>query len=555
MNTSPSSIVVLATLLAFAASASDFTWMASPADAFWNATSPNWNSGEAWTDNASAPNNAIFPSDSSQKTISIPAGETRHVGNMTVDGDGYGFGGDGRIGLQGRMTFNKGCTINALIDAKKASGLDFSTSAAVFASGGYSTLDPGDGPTNIVGRMSVRGRLKLASGVTRLECPQNALGDNALLYVLGNYNRFNDNNGHLEVAGATLYASQNFYVEISQFAQVTVKDGGKVVMPNVEWLNGLYNPSRLTVANGAEFIVATLRICDAYASQVNLEEGGLMAVNFLGIRPNNTNQAKFRFNGGRLQSRDGRSAFLGSVNSTTPTDEDWNRAVKFAVGEGGAVFDTTNGRNLYWSRPLLSDAEHDGGLRKTGNEILVLTHTNAYNGITCVDAGAIQLRVDNALPPGTTVRLGRSDAYIDGWSFGSNAHATEQWMRRVEGLGELHACANMHVTNSIAPAVNGTLDFQNACDLRGDYEITGDAGGCGCIKVVAGQDISALTLRVTDISAFNGDAAVRTYKILDAPNGYTGEFVVGNLADPWYVKYAENAAYLFCKRGLVIAIR
>ena len=67
----------------------DYTWLASPADAAWNTTSLNWNSGAAWVDDASSPNSAIFPDTSSQKSISIPTGETRHVNNMTVDGDGY----------------------------------------------------------------------------------------------------------------------------------------------------------------------------------------------------------------------------------------------------------------------------------------------------------------------------------------------------------------------------------------------------------------------------------------------------------------------------------
>ena len=40
---------------------------------------------------------------------------------------------------------------------------------------------------------------------------------------------FNSGNGNLEVAGGTLYATQNVYIEASQYAQVTVKDGVLII--------------------------------------------------------------------------------------------------------------------------------------------------------------------------------------------------------------------------------------------------------------------------------------------------------------------------------------
>ena len=559
MQKSMTTIAAVAALLAGGAYAADYTWMASPADALWNVTSFNWNSGEAWVDSSSSPNNAIFPEVSSQKTITLPSGETRHVNNMTVNG-AYTFGGSGSIGLQGTLTVGKPCTFNAGIAAKKASGLDYSTSTAVAITDQNSTVpsvfDPGEGRTNIVGRLSVKSRLKIASGVTVLGSASNPSDANSMLYIQGNWNTFSSNMGKLEVAGGTLYAAQTRYVNVTQYGEATVKDGGKVYMPNVEWLNGLNNPGRLTVSNG-EFVVNTLRICQSAASQVTLSKGGLIAANLLGINPGNTKQAEFLFNGGRIQFRGGisESGFLGSVTATPPTEEQWNAAVKFAVGTGGAVFDTSNGKNIFWSRPLLSDAAQDGGVRKFGNGILVFTHGNNYNGTTCVESGGVQLRADNALPPGSTLRLGAADAYVDGGTFDSSHPYSEQWIGRLEGLGQVKWCANMHITNSVAPAVNGTIDIQKACDLRGDYEITGDANGCGCIKVAEGQDISGLTLKVLDITAFNRDAVHAAYMILDAPNGYANKFAAGNLAEPWYVKYTDTAAYIVCKKGFVFCVR
>ena len=543
-------IAAVAALLTGGAYAADYTWMASPADANWNATSLNWNSGAAWVDDASAPNNAIFPYTSSQKTITIPSGETRHVNNMTVGGANYDFTG-GAIGLTGTLLVtNTGCTISSRIAAKKASGLDYSTSARVTFKANSAVMNPGVGVTNVVGSMTVKGKLTISSGVAHLGVAKNATGENAMLYVLGNYNNFNSGIGNLEVAGGTLYATQNVYIEASQYAQVTVKDGGKVVMPSAEWLNGLYNPARLTVSNGGEFRVSVLRACSGYASQVNLNEGGLIAVRRI-VAVNSTKQTKFLFNGGRLQSRDGIENFLDA----SLTEDQWNATIKFAVGEGGAVFDASNGQPIFWTRPLVSDAAQDGGVRKFGSGILVFKHANNYNGPTVVQSGGVQLRVDNALPSGSTVRLGAADAYIDGGTFDNSHPYSEQWISRVEGLGQVKWCENMHITNSVAPAVNGVIDIQKALDLRGDYEIAADANGCGCIKVAAGQAISNLTLKVVNIAAFNKDAPRTTYKILDAPSGYTGKFAVGNLPDPWYVKYTDTAAYLVYKKGMVLIFK
>ena len=531
--------------------AADYTWMANPADANWNATSLNWNSGAAWVDNSSAPNNALFLT-SSQKAISIPSGETRHVNNMTVGGANYTFTG-GDIGLNGTLLVtNTACTINSRIAAKKASGLDYSTSTRVtFNSKSSGVLNPGANVTNVVGAMTVTGKLTLSSGVTQLGAPKNATGDSAMLYVCGNWNNFNTTSlGILEVAGGTLYATQQFYVDANQYAQVTVKDGGKVVMPSAEWLNGLNKPARLTVSDGGEFRVSVLRACSGSASQVNLNEGGLIAVRRIAA-VKSTNQTKFLFNGGRLQSRDGIENFLDA----SLTEDQWNATIKFAVGAGGAVFDASNGQPIFWTRPLVSDAAQDGGVRKFGTGILVFKHSNDYNGKTVVESGGVQLRVDNALPPGSTVRLGAADAYIDGGTFDSSYPYSEQWIGRVEGLGQVRWCGNMHITNSVAPAANGTLDIQKALDLRGDYEIAADANGCGCIKLAANQDISSLALKVVNLSAFNKDAPYTTYKILDAPNGYTGKFAVGNLVGPWCVKYTLTAAYLVYKKGMMISVK
>ena len=71
----------------------------------------------------------------------------------------------------------------------------------------------------------------------------------------------------------------------------------------------------------------------------------------------------------------------------------------------------------------------------------------------------------------------------------------------VDGGGALKYMTQSHVTNSIAPSVDGTIKFESRCDLRGDLEVSGDANGCGRLMVAAGQDVSSLTLKVADFSA------------------------------------------------------
>ena len=70
--------------------AADYTWMSSPADALWNTTSLNWNSGEAWVDG----NNAIFGS-SSSTTVTLEGNRT--AADISVNG--YTFEGSSSLSL------------------------------------------------------------------------------------------------------------------------------------------------------------------------------------------------------------------------------------------------------------------------------------------------------------------------------------------------------------------------------------------------------------------------------------------------------------------------
>ena len=453
-------------------------------------------------------------------------------------------------------------TYKCPIIAENTAGATYSKDTYVQVVGDWSGLvvfDPGASVTNAPGKLRVQGRAKLASGVTHVTTGAGGATTSASLYVSGS-GSYSSSKGNLLIDGGELYSSTGGNADVSTYGQVTVTNFGKVYMPKVDWLNGSSGRGRLTVAKDGEFTVNLLRISQSSSlSEIHLNEGGLISATLLCIDPSGTRNGKFRFNGGRLRSREAKNPFFANTSGTSLA-ADKAAYVTFAVGEKGAVFDTEL-KNLFWNRPLVSDPAEgfaqDGGLHKIGGNILILTSTNCYNGVTWIEGGDAQLRVDNALPPGTTLKLSNG-GFVTAYTFEKEnpARSTEQWISRVEGSGALKYMTQCHVTNSIAPSVDGTIKFESRCDLSGDYEVVGNASGCSRLQVAAGQDISGLTLKVADFSTFDKDAAKDQYPILSAPNGYAGTFVLPEgWSSDWRVKYTTTAAYIKPKTGTVISVR
>lgn len=641
----------------------DYTWMASPANASWDGTSLNWNSGEAWSDG----NNAIFGA-SSETTVTV--GSERLVNDLTINDVAYTFNGSGPLRVAGTITpvgakdqkFNVPLvsgradgslhfhatgvdwrsaylnnannqqtstwlsgsvflmagsdgvfgpapvapTENIVIESgnpliygngafavhsnrtvkiKSGSALwtgsnsaftwkpqivaepdddsDYSLDTYVKIRsnwGGLITFDPGNGRTNAFGRLFVdTRRLKLASGTTVVTGPAAGTAENAITYVKGNGSDtgFSTDRGYLLVDGGELYSPKmtggDRYVDVGAYGQVVVTNGGKVVMPEgVQWLNGLSSPGKLTVAKDGSFAVEQLRVSQSGAAQseVHLDEGGLISV--YQLRMDNASAGLFAFNGGCLQAtKESRAFYAGSAAN-------WAN-VSFTVGEKGAGFDLSNGVNLWWGKPLASGAASDGGLFKKGSGILVITSANAYNGPTVIESGRIQARVDNAIPAGTTLRLGGDGTRFTASTYDSEnpRRDTVQTISRVEGSGELDDMGASSVTGAIAPSADGMITFMTTCSLSGDYEVSVNAegDGCSCLKVAEGQDISGLILKVVNASALDKNAPRGTYKILDAPNGYVGRFGSGEVPSGWHLRYTVDAAYFACDMGMSVIIR
>jgi len=456
---------------------------------------------------------------------------------------------------------NREFIINSLIKADNSPGCDFSTNTFTAISGtwhGTTVFDPGEGRTNIVGHLrNENGRLRIASGLTYIGGGKSGgVGNEAALYVKGDGSTFKDDRGILEMTGGTIYSSQSRYIQVSAYGQVAVTNNSKLHVFNCTWLHGYGgSPARLTVGDGGELGMGNMHVSRSQiGTEVHLEEGGIIkALKFTLASDVSDPVGIFRFNGGAVQSRQGYTDFFG-----TPTGDKWEK-VRVLVGEKGAVFNTLNGQPLYVGRPLLSDAEHDGGIRKIHGNYMVLLTTNCYNGATIVEYGGIQLRADNALPPGTTLCLSNSaSAYVDANTYNSASPArdTEQWIGRVEGAGEIRNCSQVHVTNAIAPSATGTITFKQTCDLRGDFEPSASESSCGVLKVEGvNQSISGLTLKSSGLSRLDRSPGTR-YRIFKATNGYTGTFALASSWSPvWKVEYADDGAYIRPVKGLVIDFR
>lgn len=452
--------------------------------------------------------------------------------------------------------------IKGIIRGANASN-GFPTGTRVYAHnnwGGLAILDPGAGKENYFGRLYVPARLEIASGTTSLvtASKDKGTGENAPLYIHGNKSAYSPTRGYLLVSGGTLRNNtQDRYFQLDAYGHLDIA-GGTVSLASGEILNAMDSPAKITIRNGGMLNAKLVRVSQTTSGdggEIFIENGGTLCIGKFKLDYDLNQKGTVHFNGGKLQALVDSDPVIDN-----PTNAKWDN-IAFAVEEGGAIFDTSNGKVIFWPRPLVSGAANDGGITVSGSRGLAITVAgSSYNGPTVVEEGAnLRVQADNALPSGTTVRLAGGQVTFSTYDTGGNAARstrTAQTVSRIEGSGIVHCCSGLTVANGLAAGSGGVLDFIEVCSLSGVYSVSGDAQGCGCLKFrKSGQSISGLTLNVADISAFDKDAARGTYKILDAPNGYTGEFAIGNLPDLWRVKYTSTAAYISYKKGMVLIIK
>ena len=433
---------------------------------------------------------------------------------------------------------------------------------------GTVVIGPGDGRTNDIGRLIVKGWLEVTNGVTLATSAVASSGTgNAVLLVQGNNTSFAKTKGHLAVTGGTLHAPQGSrFVYVIHYGQADIC-GGTVDMPNIEWLNAQNTRALTTIRDGGVLNVDVFRVTQGVTGNptvVRLGTNGLLRANQMALDLTQTQpDVTFLFDGGAIQSAAGYTAANEGKDDNDKTvkqsfirdssNSKWS-GVTFAIGPGGAVFDNSNGKHIFWYRPLVkatADAP-DGGLtaRGGGSAAVCLMRAADYNGPTTVDGTTLQQRGgDNLLPSGTKLVLKNGGivgftTYASGYATDTSKH-TEATLGGVEGSGELRYCTQVTVNGKVAPSIGGTLDFYHTLTaLSGTLEIDGDATGCGKVKFRQSQDISGLTLAMKDPTTFNTDAGKKFYKIVDNAN-YSGEFTkAADWPEDWAVKYESDGVYL-----------
>lgn len=415
--------------------------------------------------------------------------------------------------------------------------------------------------TNYLGRLYVEGDMEIADGQTTLVTAGQGTGTSAALYVMGNGTGYSVKKGHLLVSGGNIYNYQNGYrFHVGSYGQVDIA-GGTVSLTAGEYLNALHSPGRTTIRDGGLLACKSFRLeqtATGDGGELFLKTNGTLRCDYIWIDYPNSGKGTVHFDGGRLQSTSGNDIVY------LPTRKEWNNHV-FRVEAGGAVFDTSNGKDIRFGRPLVSGmgaGETDGGVvceLGNGRSVVMSNLVNhAYTGPTRLvaagtgaDARTLRCRAADTLPAGTSLQLGPGTQA----EFGDMA----QTVARLEGAGRVVSNALLAVTGAVAPVFDGaygTLALEKPCSLSGNFELAGDANGCGRLKLeAAGQDISGLALKVADFAALNDKARGDFYQILDAPSGYIGQFAAGNVAAPWHVRYTATAAYLFCQKGTVLVFR
>ena len=492
-------------------------------------------------------------------------------GTMTIHSNRMIFVQSGKTfytGSQGRLV------IRGEIKTEPSPGLDYTTNNLFHVRGdwgGTVVIGPGEGITNYLGRVYVGACLEVTNGVFRLAAGGQKMGGHSLVEILnvtGNGSAFSNTKGHLKLTAGELYSTQGNYSEISNYGHVEVV-GGKINTPSSEWLVGLTGPAKVSVSNGGEFVVGNLRLgqFSGGKNEFNLGKGGLIRPKLMKLEYGNDQDVTFNFDGGRFQSDaapDGNSSLFYA-----PTHAKW-AGVNFCVREGGAVLDSTNGKHVWWSRPLTSGAEQDGGLTCIlgSNKDIVLCDAAqcSYNGptrtvfATGVNVGSLQCRVANALPATTTLQIGPHTqvGFNGSWSSGNDL---DQTVARVEGVGQVAYCSKLVVTNGISAVFDGeygTLTFGNSCSLAGTYDIVGNTNGCGCVKFKQAQDVSNLSLKIANVDVLDSHARSNFYKIVDAPNGITGTFALAaDWPRGWAVKYAADgkSVYVYYQNGTRLVVR
>lgn len=409
---------------------------------------------------------------------------------------------------------------------------------------GLVTLDPGAGRTNNIGKLLVEGNLALASGTTLISGSgiHSCVQSNGTLTVSG---------GELVIAEAS--PSKFFRVNDGGTNDVC---GGTVNLNGGEYLNAV-NSGTTIVRDGGVVNCGRFRVAQQTAGSpvaLRLATNGTLRATYFGLDTSKDTSATVLFDGGTFQATQNGWVLRGlndndANNGTQTPQAAWN-GITFSIGPGGAVLDNSKGVNILWNGSFTNGVTAggtDGGLTARGNShAVVIYHPQYYNGPTGVDGTLLQVRGDNLLPSGTPLLLENDgeiafNLYDNDGNPGTSTAAT---VGGVAGNGKVRYCSMVAVSGTIAPSIGGTIEFDSTpASLSATLLVEGDATGCGKVKFDVAQDLSTLSLVVTDAENLDKNAAKDRYQIVDG--NYTGRFSsVAGLPDDWAVSYRASGVYL-----------
>lgn len=400
---------------------------------------------------------------------------------------------------------------------------------AVFAKvgSGMLILDPGPAAVSRFGTLkTTAGTLVIASGTNLVTCPNN--GQNAPgLWVPG---------GTLLVAGGVLKTTAGKFVNV---------DGGHLLVTNGlvdatscwEILNGIGNTGYgyTTVCGSGVILANAVRISQNPGNPsntvVSVSTGGVLRLNNFKIDVAASQKGMLFLNGGTVEARTSTSNFLGTTEVFAGNDNDrWLTNIFVLVREGGAIINSL-GNTIGIKQPLYTGAPGDGGLIKRGDGRLILLNTNTYNGVTSVEAGALELGRNDSLPAANTVNIS-SNAVFD---LGS-------WTQVLAGLGGSGSVTNLSslsVTTTVAPGdvgAFGTLTLASEPAALGGALCVGVSvnGACDRLHVNGSLDVSSLSLHLETPAQLNTS---RRYVVVTCTGTLAGSFQTDDLPRRWRVRY------------------
>ena len=424
---------------------------------------------------------------------------------------------------------------------------------------GTTTLNPGAGRTNHIGRLWVAKPLTVASGTTLLESNSGAGDrDGSPLHVRTG-GTLTLSGGEVKTTGSGRYATQNGTLVIS---------GGLLDLGERELLHAHNYAATTTIRNGGRLHVKDIRIADdgcgsnASKSVLNLETGGVVRVtgDLYIHNAHSGYKATVNCNGGTFEWANP----VASHNCPVGIDGDHSSAntsngLVWNVKEGGLV--VSNDVHCYFRPALKSAAARDGGVTKWGSKTFALFSTGStFNGPLTIMQGEFRAGNPGVIPTTCTARVA-AGAY-----FSPNTYALT--LARIEGSGKFCQLLNngaklLTVTSAIAPGMGadspGTLTLEgggiNIADNTALEIDVDEEGNSDCLSYPDSLDLSKLRLVINDGSKLEKN---HTYTLATVAQGMSieNEFAsVSGLPETWHVHYGTDRVELRYTSPFMLIVR